>query len=397
MTISIFTHDHLISVRAENESGIYNASTAYSRWRYSEPAEVTGNVEKLISLDELVKVFHPQFGNIESGIIPPGLLYVTKNFLVFEKPPTYKHVSLIPKAVDNIEYDSDEPSIFVIPVPWQLYFVEYDSNYYTSRVRMHFMKDSLRESSQQMYMAPIPNLYSDGDLCRPFFSEMDDIERYSKDVAGVMASAYDWVWGSGTNLDLTETVAKYYTTFQDNRENTILDKLDESNKKIYFNPVHRDAFYCSDYHVLSLFSAWEKIDLYEISNLEWPKNSKKHRFSEDFYDARSRISEYLESIEQSDDSEDSSEYDYSHCESCELEDDYDDECSCECHEEQPRYRIEDVYAYFKVWPAEGVTYEQSFKSFMDSSNVMGSHIINGDTYGGRTRAISNIEDTLILS
>lgn len=388
MTISIFTSDNSFAVSATNDYGTYEAYADYSYWTNREPISSFGDFSKLEKLTELINTFDPNFGVLESGIIPPGLLYVTKNFLVFEKPPTYKNVSLIFKVVDNIDYDNDEPNTYIVPVPWQLYIVEYDQNYYTSRVRMHFMKDSLRESSQEMYMAPLPNLFTSGDLCRPFFADMDDIERYSKDIAGVMASAYDWIWGSGTNLDLTETIGKYYTMFQDNIENTILSKLDN---KIF--SVSRDSYYCSDTHVEYFFKAWEKFDLQEITDLNWPKNSNLLRFNDDFHYAQSRISEYLELTNNSNNSEDDNS---ECCEECYSEDDDDNhyECECCCHERSENYNMTDVYAHFEVWPPKGVTYLESLTKFFSNSEY---HIPTIRNRAVSTRVISNIEDSLTLS
>ena len=36
------------------------------------------------------------------------------------------------------------------------------------------------------------------------YESMEDIDGYSKDLSGVIASAYDWIWNSGFNHDLTE-------------------------------------------------------------------------------------------------------------------------------------------------------------------------------------------------
>ena len=389
MTISILSCDNSVFIQAKNDYGSCDASIGYSPYNYQNPIKVFGDINKFAKLEELVKVFDPNFSENNSGIIPPGLLYVTKNFLVFEKPPVYKHISLIPKLVDSIEYDSDEPLSYIIPIPWQLYIVEYSSDFYTSKVRMHFMKDSLREASQELYMAPLPNLYTSGELCRPFFSDMEDIERYSKDIAGVIASAYDWIWGSGTNLDLTDTVVKYYSLFDQNPENTILSKLSHHGPHI-----PKETFYCTDRQVIAFFEAWEKFDIYEVSNLEWPKNSKNLRFSEDFQEGRSRLQEYLEATRVTNEVVSTSQS----SDDCSCYEDDDDEyhyedCECECHmeEDEDRYDINDLYKYFGIWPPKGVTYIESLTNCIRNSE---SNPIKWNFR--RTNIISNIEDSIIL-
>ena len=41
---------------------------------------------------------------------------------------------------------------------------------------------------------------------------MEDIEKYPKDLSGVMASAYDWIWNSGFNFDITEGISFFLHT-----------------------------------------------------------------------------------------------------------------------------------------------------------------------------------------
>lgn len=302
--------------------------------------------------------------NQNSGILPPGLLFVDKNILVYEKPPTYQNIFIIEKLVNDISYTSDEPKVFRLPIPWQLYIVHY-SDFTTNNVRMHFMDGPLSSLDQQMYLAPLTNFYSSGDLCRPFFPDMDDIERYSKDLSGVMASSYDWVWNSGTNLDLTQCiVAMYYQNSispADFQKNSILKSTPSSS---YFS---YNSYYCAPAYVGNLYKLWENFDIHEVSFLSWPKNSALLSFNEDFAHAReSRMTEYLNENSQlrqyiSSDCCEECYYIDSDDEPCNTED-----CECGCHYSHDLDSVVNDNHFYK-WaglnPPPGVTFINSYKNF----------------------------------
>lgn len=316
-----------------------------------------------ISFDSSVSFLQKQ----DSGIIPPGLLFVDKNILVYEKPPTYQNVFVIEKLVNDIDYESDKPKLFRLPIPWQLYIVHF-SDFTTTNVRMHFMDGPLSSIDQQMYLAPLTNFYSSGDLCRPFFSDMDDIERYSKDLSGVMASSYDWVWNSGTNLDLTQAiVAMYYqaSVFGSQfHKNSLLQNSSHSS-------FSYEQYYCSPNYVTNLYRLWERFEVHEVSSLSWPKNSLATSFNEDFMQARvSRMSDYL--------SEHSNLREYVTSECCEnccyTNEDGDmfdnDDCECECHySESAHIDYNHFYQWAGLIPPVGVNFINSYKTFRHLHNL----------------------------
>jgi len=397
MSISILTSNtNNISVKVNyNEDSSYISSFVYNNYS-NDLQQITGELDRVVPVTDFVSSFTKNNYIVkDTGIMPPGLLYATKKYLVFEKPPCYENVSIIYKQVDGIDYDSDEENIYRIPVPWQLYIVKYHEvrnenqiEYYTTDVRMYFMKTSLMHPDQEMFMVPIPNFYSNGDLCRPFFSDMDDIEKYSKDFAGVIESAYDWVWNSGTNLDLTETVAKYYSFYQDKPENTILQKFTVP----FTREINKENYYIGDNYVAALFKAWESIDLHEISNINWVKNSQNPRFHSDFSNARTNlIGEYLQTIDQSSQMHRNLDC----CDSCSEYDDEQDEytnsedCECECHIPETSIDYDDFYAFAGVWPPKGFTYLEALASFMEEDSRISHYSL--------LRHIRNIEDQVLMS
>jgi len=77
------------------------------------------------------------------SIIPPGLIHIDKNFLVFERPPTHKLINIYNQYLHDINDDTRLYSYY-LPIPWQVYIVEFDpNNNRTCLVKMFFSKSSL--------------------------------------------------------------------------------------------------------------------------------------------------------------------------------------------------------------------------------------------------------------
>jgi hypothetical protein len=163
--------------------------------------------------------FYPRFLNqafdnsIPSGLIQPGLRALYPGIVVFERPPSMQLVQYIPMNMDGInEYEDEQdeyPDIdsYYIPVPWQVYIASYTiSNNIpvVNSVKMFFSKEPLTHKDVELYLPYIPNFFTNGTLCSPHFDDIDEIYRYSPDISGIMASAYDWIWNTGFNQDLVD-------------------------------------------------------------------------------------------------------------------------------------------------------------------------------------------------
>ena len=153
-----------------------------------------------------------------SGLIPPGLVSLGRNVLIFENPPTNKLISHHPIDRDSIN-DEDEPDSYYLPVPWQTYICIFNDDYVLLDTYMFYSRDAISKIGfdQPVYAPVLPNFFGNGQLCRPFYPTLDDVDRYSKDISGVIASAYDSIWNSGWNLDLYETLSEYFILFKDTR------------------------------------------------------------------------------------------------------------------------------------------------------------------------------------
>jgi hypothetical protein len=205
----------------------------------------------------------------ERNLIPPGLKYVYNNFIVFERPPTHKLINCYDQSLEHVN-DFTKLKSYYIPIPWQLYIVEFDpSNFRTCNVSMFFMNTPLFSPDQTLYLPPIPNFYVNGLLCRPFFYSLEDIERYPQDISGVINSAYDWVWSSNFNLDLTETISSIY---KQRNPIEISKGLSGSERIGYRIPMSI---------IDEVYSHWETLSLHEVTSYVWPNPAYHNTFDQD--------------------------------------------------------------------------------------------------------------------
>lgn len=318
----------------------------------------------LYSSSGLQKIISTNLLSQDTGIMPPGVLFVKKNSLVFERPPAYQNVFFIPKRLDDSDYSEEPVTSYRILVPWQLYIVHFSDNYRTNAVRIHFMNSSLQHLDQEVYMAPMANLYSSGDLCRPMFDSIEDIERYTPDHAGVIASAYDWVWNSGTNVDLTESIVHYYKQmFSTTDKTSFIQKSTSIELRTIVETF--SSYYCSSNLVKYLYQSWEQnVNFDNLYSFSWPSNSKNYNFRQDYAEAVASL--YPEYIRQH-----PSRYSSGSC--CEDCSGYDeesdtyysyDECECSCHENYSPDRDFYVWAGFNSPPP--LTFIQSYQSFLSN-------------------------------
>ena len=233
--------------------------------------------------------------SIDTGIMPPGVRYVGRNYVVFERPPTFQNVFYVPSRVEDMyeEYDEDVDNeeysesdrnyynpkdnqiAYRLPIPWQLYIATFDENYLCATVHMYFMNTSLFSTDQVLWAPTIPNFYSNALLCRPMFDNMEEIDRYEKNVKGVIETAYDWVWNNGTNNDLNETLVQLCVQ---QPEHPILKAIpDQIKPRFSFSYLGTRHYFESD-KVCHFFAAWETLSIPDILTHPWPNPSSGSHF-----------------------------------------------------------------------------------------------------------------------
>ena len=278
----------------------HSASLEWSTSFSSSQQEIDDS-EQLKSFNHYLRaIARPMAVKKNSGILPPGVLHVTDNLIIVERPPQHVNVQLISSTVEEINDDSSV-NTYRIPLPWQIYFIVYDfsksSSYYPISVRMFFMDSSLTTtdiSSQKLYLPPLPNFYSSGLLCSPTYSSYNDITRYPDDISGTIQAAYDAVWNSGTNLDLTAAVCDFYQQIAASRiplENTVLKNSNIDYSHISMDFQDPNQYYLSSSYVNRLFCSWEFCSIDNITDYSWP-NPFETNFSFPYYGNES----YIESV-----------------------------------------------------------------------------------------------------
>jgi hypothetical protein len=158
------------------------------------------------------------------------------------------------------------------------------------------MNNSLVSLDQVLSLPPLPNFFTNALLCSPSMDNMDDVDRYSKDASGIMACAYDWVWNSGTNHDLTESCLS--ASSQIEHSSGLFKNRDKSEVDAKFISKNFNSYAATVSQVNYLLSCWEGFSLHDVCNMTWPnisgdsKNFNRVNYTEhcNYYDY---INEYL--------------------------------------------------------------------------------------------------------
>lgn len=204
------------------------------------------------------------------SILFPGVRHLSPGIILFERPPCYKIVSTYNDYKDQIG-DHTSASEYYLPIPWQVYIAMYNpEDMRLLSVKMFFTSNSLTSLDQTIYSPPLYNFYSNGTLCRPFFSNMEDIEKYPKDLSGVIASAYDWIWNSGFNFDITQNISFFLHCKKYEQFNKYL----KTQTKLNINWLQNHHLHTLPTNLHSqwhnpFFKCWEEIPLSEVSSLSW--------------------------------------------------------------------------------------------------------------------------------
>jgi hypothetical protein len=210
----------------------------------------------------------------------PGVRYYNDSIIVFERPPTQVPFTYSLEYRDNIT-DSSASCEYYIPIPWQVYICEFNPNTYRLLdVSMFFAKSSLYDLDQDICAPPLFNFYSNGTLCRPFFSDSQDILKYPQNVFGITAAAYDWIWNSNFNYDIVDNIIdfiykKRYVQF----EKYIKNEEDQACYDFLVRyPLNGYSRGINNKYYTSFFHLWSIVPVEEVSFIDFSPYSFK-----DFY------------------------------------------------------------------------------------------------------------------
>jgi len=264
--------------------------------------------ERIITNDTALDLINNYFScldpvknlNRDTGILPPGVKMIGDNYVVYEKPPTFKNVFYYnaerDSVVDTPESMSNNLTIARIPIPWQLYIAKFNQAYYVYEVSMFFMNTSLLSVDQPLYLPPLPNFYTNATLCPPIMDNMEDVDRYSKDVSGIIASSYDWVWNSGSNHDLTE--ACLHVARQLKKDESILRNMPDDTYTKYFNGFSVSRYAANVSQVTLMLKAWEEFSLQDVCEMKWPNTSGEYKNFRSDHSSVTEHSNFYDHLEQ---------------------------------------------------------------------------------------------------
>lgn len=296
---------------------------SYSEWKYYDKS-LSGDLSIEDTYTFLAKILFPHeslsgYNFFKNDLFLPGVRYISPGIVVFERPPMHQVVSYTPDYRDNITTSHSSFDAY-LPIPWQVYVASYNpKDMRLISVKMFFANSSLYSETQPLYAPPLLNFYSNGELCRPFFPTTEDIEKYPQNITGIIASAYDWIWNSAYNLDITQNIAEYiynsrYLQFEDYVKNT---EAYDHFKWLQMHRLSNMSDRLNTQYLISFFKCWESIPLEDISNFAWASFSKNQFFYLDQSSSNSHLlQEYLELHEDIIVHEDEFGDDACHCEDC---------------------------------------------------------------------------------
>lgn len=192
--------------------------------------------EKLV--ESLTDYIYPDI-----GILPPVVRWIspTRKYVLFERPPVRETIKFYKENLHNINGLSRE-YIFQLPLPWTLYAVEFDEDYYPIDISVYALRNSLESLNDRLGTLPLPNHYNSGALCMP----SRNYNEVCNNIGEGIKTAYSLAWMSGFNIDLESNFNRSLTSMSPAH-------LFRSNRYVIKNP-------------LQLCEFWEKQDLEDVTS-----------------------------------------------------------------------------------------------------------------------------------
>ena len=201
---------------------------------------------------------------VDVGLLPPAVRYVSNNkrTVVFERPPRMQTIAWVPMKrdlVDGYARMKSEAS-FVIPIPWQVYVVYFDVNFVPLVVSMYFRNSMLTSMTDTLGVAPILNFYNNSKLCNPAVASY---EAQDATLNAGLNAAYNLVWNSGFNYDLSDAVGLGRAGCAPCHR-VRPQEVKSKDPELYNNQQQvMDSIWLYYY-------AWSKMSLGEVLNTKWP-------------------------------------------------------------------------------------------------------------------------------
>lgn len=255
-------------------------TVAHQNYEDKELSRIYTSEDSFAPLNYIDILKNNTHGNFQFEPYIPGVLFVDENIAVFERPPSTKLLSYTPALLDEIKEDTPQYD-YQIPIPWQVYVVVFNYDpvflrHNISDVYMFFRDSPLSSFDDQVYSAPLPNFYSNGLLCRPFYNTIQDMNIPEENTLNsLLFQAYNWIWNSDNNSDLTATVADYFNFIKHFEPSHFI-----RSEKSLISPL---SYYCTSGNVKNLLDSWQDLNFDDIISISWCPPSS-HKFYKDAID-----------------------------------------------------------------------------------------------------------------
>jgi hypothetical protein len=138
----------------------------------------------------------------DSGILPPVVRYVSPDFKGFllERPP----FEALLKIRFNVKGSSDILEEFMIHIPWTVLYVKFSDPELVGleEFRIYFRNTPIYSEDDGLFVAPLPNLWSEGKVCDANVFEKSLKHLPSKEPSAIINCILNMFWDSEFNMDL---------------------------------------------------------------------------------------------------------------------------------------------------------------------------------------------------
>lgn len=167
---------------------------------------VNDNLTAKYSTPGVAKKFYGH-GEIELGILPPVVRYLSDDFLhvIIERPPTVQTIAF----KNTIKGKTGKVEMIEVPIPWQVYNISVTKSgdhFQLRRFEIFFRTSQIWTVEDELHPVYLPNVYVwGGKVCTS--DEMRGMVTKCDNLADIINTLVEGFWSAEFNLDLYEFVS----------------------------------------------------------------------------------------------------------------------------------------------------------------------------------------------
>ena len=149
-----------------------------------------------------------------TGLLPPVVRWVSRygHGVILERPPQMVTLHYYGVKRGSI-YNASKEQLYEIALPWTIYGIVFDAKFRPAMLRLYARPEPVNSFDDHLQCLPLPNLYNSGEFCLPQQAEWMADESVWTMGQGIIA-AYNQVWATGYNTDITEMIVRAFTSRQ---------------------------------------------------------------------------------------------------------------------------------------------------------------------------------------